>query len=65
MAQNPDCFARHVNDVQPRNRHYEAMMHAWVKRKARKATLGAGGEAEPEKVKVQAMVSGEVGHLRC
>jgi hypothetical protein len=64
-AQNLDCFARHVNDVQPRNRLYEAMMQAWVKRKARKATSDARGQAEPEKVKVQALVAGEVGHLPC
>jgi hypothetical protein len=63
-AQNPDCFARHVKDVQPRNQVYEAMMQAWVKRKAGKATSGARGQAESEKVKVQALVAGEVRHLR-
>jgi hypothetical protein len=63
-AQNPECFARHVNDVQLRNRLYEAMMQAWVKRKAGTATSGAREKVESEKVKVQALVAGEVGHLR-
>jgi hypothetical protein len=63
-AHNPDCFARHVNDVQPRNRLYEAVMQAWVKRKAGKATSGARGQAQSEKVKVQALIAYEVGHLR-
>jgi hypothetical protein len=50
--QNPDWFARHINDVQPRNRLYEAMVQAWVKRKAWKATSGAMGQVQSEKVNV-------------
>jgi hypothetical protein len=63
-AQNLDCFARHVSDVQPMNRRYEAMVQAWVERKAGKATSGAKGQVESEKVNVQALVAGRVGHLR-
>jgi hypothetical protein len=45
-AQNPDCFASHVNGAEPRSRLCVAMVQAWVKRKARKAA--SGGQVESE-----------------
>jgi hypothetical protein len=47
-AQNPDCFASHVNGAEPRSRLSVAMVQAWVKRKARKAASSAGGQVESE-----------------
>jgi hypothetical protein len=47
-TQNPDYFARHVNGAEPRNRLFMAMVQAWLKQKARKATSGAIGQVKSE-----------------